>query len=1681
MLQAFLAEPTAASCTGLRQVICSGEALPADAVQRFHTLLPHVGLHNLYGPTEASVDVTAHTTNPHTDTTTVPIGRPVWNTRTYVLDAALRPVPVGVPGELYLAGIQLAHGYTGRPGLTAERFTADPHSATGQRMYRTGDIARWTDEGTLQYLGRADDQIKLRGQRIELGEIENALTTHEHIGQAAAAVRNERLVAYLVPAPGHTVDTDALRAHVATVLPEYMVPAAFVTLDELPLTANGKLDRKALPAPDFAARTTSRGPRNDREATLCALFADVLGLDTIGIDDSFFELGGHSLLATRLISRIRTALGAELAVRAVFETPTVAALAERLDTAGTSRQALTLMERPDEIPLSAAQRRLWFINRLEGPSATYNIPLAARLLGAVDVEALQAALIDVVTRHESLRTVFPDTDGRPRQLVLPLEQARPELVITKVTADELDKQVSDTAQQGFDLAHDLPLRARLFRVAEDDHVLVLVVHHIAGDGWSMAPLSRDLSGAYAARAAGRAPEWQPLPVQYADYTLWQRDVLGDDNDPDSPMAGQVEYWRKALAAIPEELPLPTDRQRPAVASYRGRMVPLHLSAGIHQQVVELARFHGASVFMVMQAAVAALLGKLGAGEDIPIGSVIAGRTDEALDDLVGFFVNTLVLRTDLSGNPTFRELIERVKETDLAAYAHQDVPFERLVEELNPVRSLARHPLFQVMLSFQNNATAQAEIPGAVTTPYPVGMDIAQFDLSFELGERFDADGTPAGIEGGIEFSSDLFDQGTVEAMAERLERLLDGVLSAPDSAVDAVEVLSATERERLLTEWNPAAQPLPDSTPAEVFEAQAARTPDATAVVCGSNAISYAELEERANRLARYLTGQGVGAEQLVALVLPRTEQMVVALLAVLKSGAGYLPVDPEYPADRIAHMLEDARPVLVLSSAETSAAIKAVDTHTAQRIELDDPAVADAVSQQSAAPMTQAERTAPLSPAHPAYVIYTSGSTGRPKGVVVTHRNVAHLFHSQQAGLHRPEALAAGGRRLKVAMISSFNFDASVDGLLWMLSGHELHVIGDEMRRDPAQLIRYVIDERLDLVDVTPTYLQQLLSAGLMQSPEHRPRLLQVGGEALSDALWQELRALPDTTTYNQYGPTECTVDTLSCRVQDVAVPLVGGPLGNTRVYVLDARLRLVPPGVPGELYIAGDGLARGYLGRGDLTAERFVADPFGGPGERMYRSGDVMRWTVDGRLEFLGRADDQVKIRGFRIELGEIEAVLSGHASVAHGAVVVHEDELGTKRLVAYVVPAGEEADAEALREHVAGLLPEYMVPAAFVTLDALPMTANEKLDHKALPEPDFNSQVSGREPRNEREAVLCDLFAEVLGLERVGIDDSFFELGGDSIVSIQLVSRARRAGLLLSPRDIFQHRTVEALAAIAQTVEEEGPQETDSTVGAVPLTPITHWLAETGGPIDGFNQAVVVRTPATATLESITDALQALVDHHDALRMRLSRPEGGSWDMDIRPQGAVACQDVVRRVETAGIHGDELRTLTAEETRTAQEGLDPDSGVMLQAVWFDAGPSTAGRLLLMVHHLVVDGVSWRILLPDLATAYEAVTAGRTPDLEPVGTSFRTWAQGLVEAATSEERTAELDIWTSMLSTEDPQLGNRPLDPEIDVTATSDTLTLTLPPEVTGPLLTTVPATFHAGINDILLTGFALAIAD
>lgn len=1386
---------------GLR-VLVGGEALPSGLLQALQDL--HCSVTNLYGPTETTIWSAAAFLEEGLKGVP-PIGKPIWNTQVYVLDNGLQPVPPGVVGELYIAGTGLARGYFHRPDLTAERFVADPYGPPGTRMYRTGDQARWRADGSLDYIGRADHQIKIRGFRIELGEIDAVLANHPHIEQAAVVVREDqpgdkRLAAYVVAdAP---IDTAELRRYVGASLPDYMVPAAFVEMDELPLTPNGKLDRKALPAPDFSTSVSDRAPRTPQEEILCDLFAEVLGLARVGIDDSFFELGGHSLLVARLMSRIREVMGAELGIAKLFDEPTVAGLAAHLDLAQSARPALQRAERPEKIPLSFAQRRLWFLHCLEGPSPTYNIPVAVRLSGELDQGLLKAALYDLVRRHESLRTIFPESQGTSYQHILDADRACPELHVTEIAEKELSDRLAEAVRYSFDLAAEPAFRAELFVIGPDEYVLLLLVHHIVGDGWSLTLLTRDLGTAYAARCHGRSPEWAPLAVQYADYALWQQELLGNEDDPNSLIAGQLAFWKETLKNLPDQLELPTDYSRPAEPSHDGDTIHFRIEPEFHERLQELARANRVSLFMVLQSGLAALLTRLGAGTDIPIGSPIAGRNDDALGDLVGLFINTLVLRTDTSGDPSFRELLDRVREVNLAAYDNQDLPFERLVEVLNPARSRATHPLFQIMLAFQNTPDAELHLPDMESSLRINSVGSAKFDLTLEISEDRLADGTPNGMEGLLEYSTDLFKRETAQALADRLMRLLEAAESDPDEQIGNLDILAPEEHSSMVTDWQSVSEKIPHACLPEQFEKQAALRPEAIAVVYENQELSYAELNERANRLARMMISEGVGPEQFVALALPRSLEMAVGLLAVLKAGAAYLPLDPDYPADRIAFMLKDAQPAFIMTNTKAANHIPPVEN--VPKIVLDDPELAEKLNTYPAGNPKNKDRTQPLSPLNTAYVIYTSGSTGVPKGVMIPHQNVTRLFAATEHWFRFSSDDIW-------TMFHSYAFDFSV-WEIWgpLLHGGRLVIVPHHVSRSPEAFLRLLVKEGVTVLNQTPSAFYQF-----MQAEREQPDLGQAlslryvifGGEALELSRledWYNRHPENRPQLINMYGITETTVHVSYIELDRSmaalrANSLIGCGIPDLGVYVLDERLQPVPPGVAGELYVSGAGLARGYLGRPGLTSERFIADPFGPPGTRMYRTGDVARLRADGSLDYVGRADHQVKIRGFRIELGEIEAALVQHPQLEDAAVIVREDQPGDKRLAAYVIPSEETFDTAELRRYAAERLPDYMVPAAFVTMKELPLTPNGKLDRKALPAPDFAAAVTGRGPRTPQEEILCDLFMEVLHLPRVGIDDRFFDLGGHSLLAVQLMSRIREAlGVELSIGNLFEAPTVAGLA-------------------------------------------------------------------------------------------------------------------------------------------------------------------------------------------------------------------------------------------------------------------------------------------
>ncbi|GAA4545283.1 non-ribosomal peptide synthase/polyketide synthase [Amycolatopsis samaneae] len=1605
------------------QLLLGGEALVGEALTEWRAAHPSVTVLNVYGPTEATVNCAEFRIEPGQEIPSgpVPFGRPQGNARLYVLDASLRPVPVGVAGELYLAGEGLARGYLNRASLTAERFVADPFVA-GERMYRSGDLARWNADGELVFAGRADDQVKVRGYRIELGEVEAALTAHPGVSSAVVVVRDDRLVAYVVS----TVDTEDVRASVANVLPAYMVPSAFVVLDRLPLTTHGKVDREALPEPEVVAKAGYVAPRNDVELTLSEVWAEVLEVERVGVEDNFFELGGDSILGILVMSRVKAAFGTVLSPRALFEVSTVAGLAELVArSAGAGAEDIPVVDRTEPLPLSFGQQRLWFLNEFQPDGVEYNNIGAVRMHGELEPAVLSAALDRLVARHEALRTTFDAVDGRGVQLVHP--RVRVPIVEVDLSARpvgerarELDRELAAEVALPFDLRNGPLVRAKLVRLSDVEHVFVLAMHHIVTDGWSMGVLTGELSTLYSAGIRGEEATLDPLPVQYPDFAVWQRERL-------SGAMGRrlLEYWRERLAGI-APLELPIDRPRPAVKTTTGAqhvfVLPGDLLAGLRR----VARGQDATLFMMLVAATQVVLSRWSGQRDVAIGTASSGRGRPELEGLVGFFVNTLVLRSDVDPILPFSEFLGQVRGTVLDAFAHDEVPFEWLVDELVPVRDPGRDPLVQARVIMQNAPMRDLDLAGLRLEDLRQPRHAAMHELLINYQESGDT------LLGAVTYNSDLFDAATIERLAGHLRVLLARIVAAPETPVGDLPVLSETEtRELTVGRAGPRLPVRGDVGVHGLVEEQAVRSPGAVAVLCGNESLTYAELDARANRLAHFLIGRGVGRDVLVGLCFERSLDAVVGMLGVLKAGGAYVPLDPEYPADRLAFMVGDARPALVLTQQRLAkrfdVPVVSVDSERSRIEDCPDHAPGTAVV-----------------PGDAAYVIYTSGSSGVPKGVVVEHRSVVDYLTWTGS--------AYSGAAGRVLVHSSFSFDLTVTGLFTPLTVGGCVVLAalDESES---------VDAGCSLLKGTPSHLPMLTAL----PPEFSPTAeLLLGGEALvGEALTEWRAAHPSVAVLNVYGPTEATVNCAEFRIepgQEVAAGPVpfGRPQGNARLYVLDALLRPVPVGVVGELYISGGGLARGYLNRASLTAERFVADPFV-TGERMYRSGDLARWNSAGELVFAGRADDQVKVRGYRIELGEVEAALTARPGVSSAVVVVRDD-----RLVAYVVST---VDTEDLRSSLVNVLPAYMVPAAFVALDRLPLTTHGKVDRDALPEPEAVAKAGYVAPRNDTEQTLADLWAEVLGVERVGVEDNFFELGGDSILSIQVIARARRVGLRFTSQQLFLRQTIAALVPDIVVEQSRQPDRAPVT-GDVPLTPIQRWFFETVTEDRAhFNQSVYVDLVDGVDEGALRSAVAAVVAQHDALRMRFARADGVWRQQNL----ATESDEVFAAVEVPSAE-DEQDAVTV-----AQRGLDLTAGPLLRAVLVNGE-----RLFVVVHHLVVDGVSWRILLGDLETAYRQVAEGREIDLGSKTTSFRDWARRLETHVAAGELDRQLGHWANVAATAPTDI---PIDHRrgANTVESAEVVSAGLTESETHALVHQVPAMYRTQINDVLLTALGRVLAD
>ncbi|WP_433234970.1 amino acid adenylation domain-containing protein [Actinomadura nitritigenes] len=1642
------------------------------------TALPHTHLLTSYGLTETSVDTTLsntthHQPHPHQ---TLTIGQPLPHTTVHLLDSHLQPVPTGIPGEIYIGGTGLTRGYHHQPTLTAQRFIPNPLTNDGTRLYRTGDQARRNPDGTLHFLGRTDHQINLRGHRIEPTEIEQTLTTHPTIHTAAVITGEDpqgesRLIAYAVPSDvGRPPTVTALREHLRSRLLDHMVPSAFVFLDRLPLTTTGKIDRKALPSPGTDRPELSGAyepPRTPTERALSDVWAEVLGLDRVGAHDDFFDLGGHSILAARIVMRARTMLDVDLPLAALFDAPTVAGLAAVVDAAARVAPPAPIPPRDGTTAprLSFAQQRLWFLNQLEPASSEYHVPMALQLSGNLHVEALGRSLAEIVRRHEVLRTtITTGPDGIAVQEVHPPGPA--DLPLTDVSGlppdraqAEASRVIDAEAAQPFDLASAPPFRARLIRLAASEHVLCVTFHHIASDEWSAGIFAHELSSLYAAFREGRPSPLTPLPLQYADFAAWQRTWLTGD-----VLERQLDYWRGKLADLPT-LRLPTDRPHPPVRRPAGRVRQFPIPAETADRLRALNRRTGTSMFMALLAGFQALLARYTGQDDIAVGTPVGGRTHPDTEHLIGFFTNTLVLRTDASGNPSFAELLSRVRRTALDGFAHQDLPFEHLVEELQPHRDRARHPLFQVMFNYAvNNGDDRPGLAGIDACGFPVGYTATPFDLALSIGN------SAGDLHGTVEYSTALFDDTTIEQLTVRLTALLEAVAADPEQHLSEIPLATGDELERLKElSHGPSNSEVPGCLIHELVVEQARTAPTKVAVAAGADVLTYAELDAEANRIAHLLHRNGIGPESVVALLLDREVRVLTSILGVLKAGGIYQPIDPETPAERLGFLVSDSRAVAILTTTALRGLLPSGESPP-MVIAVDEPETRSALDSSPATPPA-----VHISPDGGAYLIYTSGSTGNPKGTIGTHRNLVYLHH---AWTHT-HGLPANDTLLTTANLT---FDAFTgDWVRALTSGATLHIGPDRRHLDPTHLADLLTRHHITALETTPHQLAALTPHLDPHNPPPLKTLIVTADTWYGNDHTTTRTALPHTHLLTSYGLTETSVDTtLSNTTHHQPHPhqtlTIGQPLPHTTVHLLDSHLQPVPTGIPGEIYIGGTGLTRGYHHQPTLTAQRFIPNPLTNDGTRLYRTGDQARRNPDGTLHFLGRTDHQINLRGHRIEPTEIEQTLTTHPTIHTAAVTVHQeaDTPGGQRLIAYIGVSGAPPTTTDLRAHLKARLPDHMVPSVYILLDPIPTTATGKIDRNSLPAPAHERPLLGNDfadPATPAEHLLASIWREVLKLDRVGVHDDFFDLGGDSILSLQIIARARAAGLHITPAQLFDNPTVARLSAVAVTAAPEPPDQ-GRLSGPVGLLPIHRWWADQRLPRpEHFNQATWLRAGVHLDPSLLERAASAVADHHDALRLRAS-----GYPDRLRLTIATSDQPPVRHHRLPSGCDDHLRReRLAEIAQSAQESLNLATGPIwrLELVEEDTGGS---RVLLIVHHLAIDTVSWDILIEDLARAYTQVAGGLPVDLGPKTTSIGQWADHVSELSRDEQTAAG---WPPGLGDATPE--PLPVDHEEGPTTYeyAGISSVHLDTETTAALIHEAPRAYRTQINDLLLAALTQAL--
>ncbi|WP_086691624.1 amino acid adenylation domain-containing protein [Nostoc sp. T09] len=1631
-ISSLLLSSTPKSILPRQRLVLGGEAATWQLIEQIQKYTPDCQIFNHYGPTEATVGVLTHSVEDckELSSKTVPLGKPLANTQVYVLEEQLKLAPIGVKGEVYIGGAGLARCYLDQPELTAVKFIPNPFSEEpGTRLYKTGDLGRYLPDSTIEFLGRSDYQVKIRGFRIELAEIEVVLCQHPLVRESVVVAREEasgekRLVAYLVPKDESLLENAKLsdwRSFLTEKLPDYMVPSSFVILPTLPLTSNGKVNRQELPAPEEVQRQINgKMPRTPVEEVIAGIWSQILNLEQVGIDDNFFELGGHSLLATQIASKIREALQVDLPLRSLFELPTVAALAEHIEKLLKDSQELELppiqkVGRDRPLPLSFSQARLWFLEQWQPGSSYYNFSIAVRLQGLLNIAALEQSLNEIVRRHEALRTTFTVVDEQPVQKITPTWSIR--LPVIDLRELPRDARIAETqrlakleAKQSFDLTNGPLLNIILLQQAEEEYVLILTMHHIISDAWSSGVIVRELTALYDAFCTGKSSPLPELPIQYADFAVWQREYLQKER-----LASQMGYWKQQLGGNLPVLQLPTDRPRPAIQTSNGQRQSFELSSSLTQALKTLSQQEGVTLFMTLLAAFQTLLYRYTGQEDILVGSPIANRNRSEIEGLIGFFVNTLVLRTDLSGNPSFRELLKRVREVTLGAYTHQDLPFEQLVEELQPERNLSYSPIFQVMFALQNTPIEKLKLPGLTINLEEVATETSTFDLTLLLRE------TNKGLMGVFEYNSDLFDTETISRIQGHFQRLLEGTVAGYSQKISDLPILTVAEQ-KLFNGLNQTGVAYTSTCIHQLFEAQVERTPDAIAVVFEQEQLTYRKLNQRANQLAHYLQKLGVRPEVLVGICVERSLEMVIGILGILKAGGAYLPLDPAYPQERIAFMLADAKVSIALTQQKL---VTELPPNSAQIVCLDDPNW-ELIAQESSENLQTEVR-----PENLAYVIYTSGSTGQSKGVMVQHSSLTNAYLGWEKAY---ELRTFATSHLQMA---SFSFDVFTGDLVRALcSGGKLVLCPRELLLEPEKLYELMQQEEVDCAEFVPAVLRNLILY-LEQNQKRLDfmRLIICGSDSWYVQEYEKFLQFCGSSTrlINSFGITESTIDSTYFETQAIGLSVerlvpIGSAFANTQIHILDTYFQPVPIGVIGEIYIGGSGVARGYLNQPGLTAEKFIPNLYSQkPGDILYKTGDLGRYLPDGNIELVGRIDNQIKIRGFRIELGEIESVLNQHPDVQATVVVVREDKPGDQRLVAYVVPNAQKIlNTSEIRSFLQEKLPKHMLPTAFVFLDKLPLTPNGKVDRRALPAPGnirTNLEQFFVAPRNSVEEGIAEIWQQVLGVEQVGIDDNFFELGGHSLLATQVISRLRKTLEIDLPlRYLFEYPTV---AELAKTI-----QQTTKTQLGLNIPPIQRvhrdenlplsfaqgrlWLQEQLYPgTFTYNISAAVHFAGCLNVAALEQSLNEIVQRHEALRTIFSLVNGQAFQA-IAPTLTIQLPIIDLCHVPAPERGAEVERLAIAESHYI---FDLTQLPLLRCTLLHLGENEH-IVLLTIHHIVSDGWSMGVFIQELATLYATFCAGETsrlPELPIQYADFAVWQRQWLQG---EVLQTQLDYWQQQL---------------------------------------------------------------